>query len=51
MIGAPSFKGTRGMRVKGFPFNLVYRVEAERILIVAVSPHRRRPNYWAARVE
>lgn len=50
LSGAMSFKNTRGMRVKGFPFTLVYRVESDRILIVAVSPHRKRPNYWAARV-
>ena len=51
LSGAMSFKNTRGMLVKGFPFTLVYRVDADRILVVAVSPHRKRPNHWVSRVE
>jgi hypothetical protein len=29
---------------------LFYRVERERIFIVAVAHHRRRPGYWRSRL-
>ncbi|SHM07875.1 type II toxin-antitoxin system RelE/ParE family toxin [Rhizobacter sp. OV335] len=49
--GAPSFKETRSVLVKGFPFSIVYQPEKEVLLIVAIAPHRKRPNYWASRVD
>ena len=44
-------KRTRRMLVKGFPFGIVYRVTDETVLIVAVADSRRRPEYWAERIE
>jgi hypothetical protein len=38
------------MLVKGFPFSVVYRPSAEGVLVVAIAPHRKRPQYWASRV-
>jgi|SRR6478609_2968389 plasmid stabilization system protein ParE len=35
--------------VKRFPFRLVYRVEADRILVVAVAHAKRRPGFWRRR--
>jgi plasmid stabilization system protein ParE len=32
-----------------FPFSLIYRVEPEKILIVAVAHQSRRPGYWRER--
>ena len=49
--GAPSFKETRSVLVKGFPFSIVYRPSAQEVLVVAVAPHRKRPQYWSSRVE
>ena len=49
--GAPSFKETRSALVKGFPFSVVYRPSPHEILVVAIAPHRKRPYYWASRVE
>ena len=49
--GAPSFKKTRSILVKGFPFSVVYRVSVAELLIVAIAPHRKRPTCWATRVE
>ena len=49
--GAPSFKETRSVLVKGFPFSIVYRASADEVLVVAVAPHRKRPQYWTDRVE
>jgi plasmid stabilization system protein ParE len=33
------------------PFSIVYRVESQRILIVAVAHGRRRPRYWKSRLQ
>lgn len=32
-----------------FPFSLVYRIEDDTVLMVAVAHQRRRPNYWITR--
>ena len=49
--GAPSFKETRSILVKGFPFSVVYRPSQRELLVVAVAPHRKRPQYWSSRIE
>jgi toxin ParE1/3/4 len=49
--GAPSFKETRSLLVKGFPFSVVYRTSQQELLVIAIAPHRKRPQYWATRVE
>jgi toxin ParE1/3/4 len=43
--------GTRRMFLKDFPFALVYRPEAEGIVIFAVAHHSRHPDYWSLRVQ
>jgi plasmid stabilization system protein ParE len=42
-------KGIRRVRVKRFPFALVYVVEPE-LVVVAVEHNRRRPGFWLRRV-
>ena len=49
--GAPSYKETRAFRVKGFPFSLVYRASEHEVLVIAIAPHSKKPNYWASRVD
>ncbi len=41
--------GVRRKVLSGFPYSLVYAVEPDRIRIVAVMHHKRRPGYWADR--
>lgn len=48
--GAPSFRETRSILVKGFPFSVVYRLSMQELLVVAIAPHRKRPQYWASRI-
>ena len=36
--------------LKRFPFDVIYRVEAAQIVILAIAHHRRRPAYWAGRI-
>ncbi|MBZ8142480.1 plasmid stabilization system protein [Rubrivivax gelatinosus] len=50
MGGAPSPQATRSVLVKGFPFSSVYRPSPDGWLDVAVAPHRRRSDYWSARL-
>jgi len=49
-VGAPSPKGSRSRRVKGFPFSVVFRASDTEIIVVAVMHHRRAPGYWADRL-
>jgi plasmid stabilization system protein ParE len=42
--------GTRRYLLRRYPFGIVYRVEAARILIVAVAHGHRRPAYWRDRI-
>ena len=37
--------------VSGFPFNVLYEIQPDRIYIAAVMHQRRRPGYWLKRVE
>jgi len=50
LSGSPYRSNTRRVLVHGFPFSLVYRPEAEGIVIFAVAHHARRPYYWQSRV-
>jgi len=34
-----------------FPFSLIYSIETDRIWIVAVAHHRRKPGYWKERID
>jgi toxin ParE2 len=42
--------GIRKCRLRKFPFSLIYSMEKEGLLILAVAHHRRRPGYWADRL-
>lgn len=35
--------------VKRFPFRIVYRVAADRVIVVAIAHAKRRPGYWSSR--
>jgi hypothetical protein len=37
--------------LKYFPFNLLYSIEGDLILIIAVAHQKRRPRYWRSRVK
>jgi toxin ParE1/3/4 len=47
--GVPSPSNTRRVLVKGFPFSIYYRSEAEGIVVFATAHHARRPGYWVTR--
>ncbi|MFY9875534.1 MAG: type II toxin-antitoxin system RelE/ParE family toxin [Rhodomicrobium sp.] len=41
----------RRCRLKRFPYSLLYRADAEEIVVIAVMHHRRRPDYWRSRLK
>jgi plasmid stabilization system protein ParE len=50
MSGARFGRRLRRLLVPKFPYGLLYRVEPERIYIVAVMHLHRRPRYWRSRL-
>ncbi len=42
-------KGFRKSNLKRFPFKVVYKIENEKIVVVAIAHHKRKPNYWKKR--
>lgn len=36
--------------LRKFPFSILYSIEKDGVLILAVAHHRRRPRYWVGRV-
>ena len=48
--GMPFGRRLRRVLVPKFPYGLLYRVEPDRIYIVAVTHLRRRPGYWRHRL-
>jgi hypothetical protein len=48
--GAPFGRQLRRVLVPKFPYGLLYRVEPERIHIIAVMHLHRRPGYWRSRL-
>lgn len=49
--GAPFVDKTRRFPLQHFPFNVVYFIDDETIVIVAVAHQRRKPGYWRSRLE
>jgi len=43
-------RDVRRIVLRRFPFSLIYSVEIDSIVIVAVAHQRRRPDYWKDRV-
>jgi len=48
-MGAPLGRRDRKRRVPRFPYDVVYSIMEERILVLAIKHHRRRPGYWTWR--
>ena len=48
--GVPDRRNTRKWRVPPFPHSLVYRIEDDRIVIIAVAHGSRPDDYWDDRL-
>jgi toxin ParE2 len=49
--GKPLTRNVRSTRLMTFRYNLIYVIDGEDVVIVAVAHHRRRPAYWKGRLE
>ncbi len=47
--GSPYLHGTRRVFPKDFPHSVIYRQQADQVVILAVAPFRRKPAYWRER--
>ena len=43
--------GVRRVRVRRFPYQVVYLVIDDDIVVIAIAHDRRQPGYWMSRVE
>lgn len=48
-LGTPVGQDLRRALLHRFPFSLIYSVEVDEILVVAVAHQKRRPGYWRDR--
>jgi len=46
----PENLNARCIRLKRFPYDVVFVAHADGFVVVAVAHHRRRPGYWKARL-
>ena len=49
-LGQAVDQGLRRVVLHRFPFSLIYSVETDAIVIVALAHQRRRPGYWKSRI-
>lgn len=47
--GAPHHAKTRRLPLRRFPFLVIYRLQGEELVVVAVAHQRRKPGYWGRR--
>ena len=48
-LGSPWKLRTRRVFPRGFPFSIVYRDEADGLIVFAVAHFKRQPTYWRHR--
>src|ERR1043166_3908728 len=46
----PDLPGAQRLRLKQFPFSLIYVNRSDHVWVVAVAHGRRKPGYWRERV-
>jgi len=50
-LGHPLVKDLRRGLLTRFPYSIIYSIESEFILVIAVAHQRRHPYYWRERIE
>ena len=48
-IGQRIGQNERRLDLSGFPYAVIYRKESDRLIVLAVSHHRRHPSHWQER--
>ena len=49
-IGKPILSRLRSFPISKYPFDLVYLVDTDELVIVAIAHQSRRPGYWMDRI-
>ena len=49
LAGQVLFDAFRRRLIRQFPYSIVYRVESDRVFVLAVAHWSRRPDYWRKR--
>lgn len=49
-IGSPLTRRIRKLHLRTFPYNVIYLVDGDEAVILAVAADSRRPNYWRPRL-
>ena len=50
LSGKPLSESVRKLGFGTFRYNLIYAIDGDEIVILAVAHHRRRPGYWHGRL-
>jgi plasmid stabilization system protein ParE len=50
-LPAPIYQDVRHVRIKRFPYAVYYRIEAARIVVIAVHHGKRNPMGWRSRAK
>ena len=50
MLGKPAGGRFRSFPVRKFPFNIIYKLDEDEIVVVAVGHQSRKPGYWRDRI-
>jgi toxin ParE2 len=50
LTGHPLTRSARKFRLHTFRYNVIYLIDGDEVVIVAVAHHRRRPGYWRDRL-
>jgi plasmid stabilization system protein ParE len=48
-LGRQLPESSRRVSLQRFPYHIIYRVDSDRIFVLAVAHHRRQPGYWLTR--
>jgi toxin ParE1/3/4 len=48
-VGPFRARPVRTVRARRFPYSLVYQLVGDRLVVLAVAHHRRKPRYWTGR--
>ena len=48
--GSPGPRNTRSYQTERFPYSIIYRIDRDEVLIVAIQHHSRDPRRWEERV-
>lgn len=49
-MGRVTAASTKTWQMRKFPYGIVYRISDDALIVVAISHHRQKPDYWLHRL-